>query len=139
MKLPSNKKILILGASGQLGMDLSKELSSHKSKITFVRKLKWDAQHKNNKNNVFVSVDLLEISEKKLKGLIADADIIFHLSANTNVQVKPEHERNFLIPQINFLNRIQNRKIWCAASTHQNEEVLCAKSHLKIKKNYDNI
>jgi len=41
--------------------------------------------------------------------------------------------------EINFLNKIQNRKIWCAASTHPNEEVLCAKSHLKIKKNYDNI
>jgi len=106
LKLPSNKKILILGASGQLGMDLCKELSTHKSKITFVRKLKWDAQHKNNKNSVFISVDLLKISEKKLKDLVADADIIFHLSANTNVQVKPQHERNFLIPQINFLNRI---------------------------------
>jgi len=106
LKLPSNKKILILGASGQLGMDLCKELSIHKSKITFVRKLKWDAQNKNNKNNVFISVDLLKISEKKLKDLVADADIIFHLSANTNVQVKPQHERNFLIPQINFLNRI---------------------------------
>ena len=41
--------------------------------------------------------------------------------------------------EINFLNKIKNRKIWCAASTHLNEEVLCAKSHLKIKKNYDNI
>jgi len=39
----------------------------------------------------------------------------------------------------NFLNKIKNRKIWCAASTHPTEEILCAKSHLKIKKNYDNI
>ncbi len=34
----------------------------------------------------------------------------------------------------NFLNKIKNRKTWCAASTHQNEEIICAKSHLKIKK-----
>ena len=32
-----------------------------------------------------------------------------------------------------FLNKIQNRKIWCGASTHPTEEILCAKSHLKIK------
>jgi len=38
-----------------------------------------------------------------------------------------------------FLNKIKNRKIWCAASTHPTEEIICAKSHLKIKKNYDNI
>ena len=38
-----------------------------------------------------------------------------------------------------FLNKIKNRKIWCAASTHQTEEVLCAKSHLKIKGDYNNI
>ena len=36
-------------------------------------------------------------------------------------------------------NKIKNRKIWCAASTHPTEEILCAKSHLKIKKNYNNV
>jgi len=38
-----------------------------------------------------------------------------------------------------FLNKIKNKKIWTAASTHKNEEVLCAKTHLKIKKNIKNI
>ena len=38
-----------------------------------------------------------------------------------------------------FLNKIKNRKIWCAASTHATEEMLCAKSHLKIKKKYNNV
>tara|TARA_B100001123_G_scaffold442458_1_gene586113 strand:+ start:1256 stop:2521 length:1266 start_codon:yes stop_codon:yes gene_type:complete len=38
-----------------------------------------------------------------------------------------------------ILNKIKNRKIWCAASTHPTEEILCAKSHLKIKKIYSNI
>ena len=40
---------------------------------------------------------------------------------------------------VSFLNKIKNRKIWCAASTHPTEEMLCAKSHLKIKKNYSNV
>ena len=37
------------------------------------------------------------------------------------------------------MDKIKNRKIWCAASTHPTEEILCGKSHLKIKKNHDNI
>ena len=40
---------------------------------------------------------------------------------------------------LNFLNAIKNRQIWCAASTHSNEEILCAKMHLKIKENYKDI
>ena len=40
---------------------------------------------------------------------------------------------------MNFLNKIKNRKVWCAASTHPSEEIICAEAHLKIKKNYNNI
>ena len=38
-----------------------------------------------------------------------------------------------------FLNKIKNRKIWCCASTHPSEEILCAKSHLKVKEKYNDI
>jgi len=38
-----------------------------------------------------------------------------------------------------ILNKIKNRKIWCAASTHHPEEILCAKSHIEVKKNFKNI
>ncbi|RZO49154.1 MAG: 3-deoxy-D-manno-octulosonic acid transferase [Candidatus Pelagibacterales bacterium] len=38
-----------------------------------------------------------------------------------------------------FLNKVKNRKIWCGASTHPDEEILCAESHLKIKKSFNNI
>ncbi len=38
-----------------------------------------------------------------------------------------------------FLNKIKNKKIWCAASTHPTEEIVCAKSHLKVKENYNNV
>ena len=31
----------------------------------------------------------------------------------------------------NFLNKIENRKIWCGASTHPTEEILCAKITFK--------
>ena len=38
-----------------------------------------------------------------------------------------------------FLEKIKNRKIWCATSTHPTEEIFCAKAHIKLKKNYKNI
>ena len=38
-----------------------------------------------------------------------------------------------------FLSKIEKRKIWCAASTHETEEQLCAEAHLKIKKVYNNV
>ena len=40
---------------------------------------------------------------------------------------------------LDILNKIDHRKIWCASSTHQNEEISCAKTHLKIKEKYKNI
>ena len=39
----------------------------------------------------------------------------------------------------NFLNKIKNRKIWCAASTHPTEEVLCGKAHLQVKDKYNDV
>jgi len=38
-----------------------------------------------------------------------------------------------------FLNKIKNRKVWCAASTHSSEELLCVKSHTEIKEKYKNV
>ena len=38
-----------------------------------------------------------------------------------------------------LLDKISNRKVWCAGSTHPSEEIFCAKTHLQIKKIYGNI
>ena len=35
-----------------------------------------------------------------------------------------------------FLDKFKNRKVWCAASTHANEELDCANVHLNLKKKY---
>ena len=34
---------------------------------------------------------------------------------------------------------LKSKKIWCAASTHQGEEIICAQAHKKINKNYKNL
>lgn len=39
----------------------------------------------------------------------------------------------------NILSKIENRKTWCAASTHPTEEIFCAKTHTMLKKKYKNI
>ena len=40
---------------------------------------------------------------------------------------------------ISFKNNFKNFKVWCAASTHENEEVMIAKLHKIIKKNKKNL
>ena len=35
--------------------------------------------------------------------------------------------------------KFENRKIWIASSTHSNEEIFCAKSHLQLKKKVKNL
>ncbi len=39
----------------------------------------------------------------------------------------------------NLIDKFYNRKIWCAASTHPTEEIICAEAHIKVKKHYNNI
>ena len=36
-------------------------------------------------------------------------------------------------------NILNKKKFWCAASTHKGEEIFCLKTHLNLKKNYENI
>jgi len=40
---------------------------------------------------------------------------------------------------LDLLNKIKKRKMWCAASTHATEENLCAETHMKIKKIYNDV
>jgi 3-deoxy-D-manno-octulosonic-acid transferase len=40
---------------------------------------------------------------------------------------------------LTLFEKIKDRKVWCAASTHQNEEILCASAHQRIKKYYKNV
>ena len=43
------------------------------------------------------------------------------------------------IPDPHFVDKIKNKKIWCASSTHKSEEIFCAYTHLKLKENYKDI
>lgn len=55
--------------------------------------------------------------------------------------LKFSHSENNSVKNLdsNFLNKIKNRKIWCAASTHPTEEVVCGKAHLQVKDKYKDV
>ena len=38
-----------------------------------------------------------------------------------------------------LLKNLRDKKIWCASSTHQGEEIICSKVHLNLKKKYENL
>ena len=38
-----------------------------------------------------------------------------------------------------FKKQLKNRKIWCASSTHHDEEIKCAKAHINLKVKYPNL
>ena len=106
MKTLSNKKVLVLGASGQLGSELQLHLGSSPLHVTYIRKSLWGKEFKNKRNCKFISLDLLKANNETIKKLILNADIIIHLAADTSVQVSAQNERNFLIPQLNLLSKI---------------------------------
>jgi len=39
----------------------------------------------------------------------------------------------------NIIKFFKNKKIWCASSTHDGEEIFCANVHLQLKKKYKNL
>jgi len=54
--------------------------------------------------------------------------------------LKFSQSENEKIIKFNNLNKIlKHRKVWCASSTHYNEELFCGLTHKKLKKKYKNI
>jgi len=87
---------------------------------------------------IFSKFDLCIVSNKESEDFL---NFLGAKNIKSYGNIKFSQSKNILSNNLNlsFLNIIKNRKIWCAASTHQNEEILCAESHLKIKKIYENI
>ena len=55
-----------------------------------------------------------------------------------NLKFSQSEKENII--KFNNLNKIlKHRKIWCASSTHYNEELFCGQTHKKLKKKHKNI
>ncbi len=71
-------------------------------------------------------------SKKYLKKLNAkNLKYYGNLKLSSSVKFKEVKDKNKII--------FKNRKIWCAASTHRGEEIVCLKTHINLKKKQKNL
>ena len=91
-----------------------------------------------NYKNIFEKFDLCIASNKETENYLAilGATNIKNYG-NLKFSNSERTEDNKLDPLL--INKIKDRKIWCAASTHASEELIGAKSHIELKKKYSNI
>ena len=118
----SEKKIPLLLINGRI---TKKTFNRWKLIINFAKK-------------IFGKFDLCLASNKESENFL---EILGAKNIKNYGNLKFSQTKNNLSNKLDpsLLNKIKNRKIWCAASTHPTEEVLCAKSHLKIKKNFSDV
>jgi len=104
------------------------------TKKTFER---WKLS-KNFAKKVFEKFDSCIVSNKESENFLK---ILGAKNIKNYGNLKFSNTKRILNNKLNteFINKIKKRKIWCAASTHPTEEILCAKSHLKIKNSYNDI
>lgn len=100
----NDKKVLILGASGQIGKELLGQLNNFNCTITAVRQSPWEETVF--KKIKYVNLDLYKINDEELIKLIESHDYIFHLAGNTSVIANPENEEDYLLNWILPLNKI---------------------------------
>ncbi len=66
-----------------------------------------------------------------------------HLGAKSIINIGnlkfSQSEKDVFEDQIDFKKFISSKKIWCASSTHYNEENLCGLVHKDLKQNYKNL
>ena len=55
-----------------------------------------------------------------------------------NLKFSQSEKENFQLSQ-KLKKFFYNKKIWCASSTHNNEEIFCGKIHIELKKKYKNL
>ena len=119
----SNKKVLILGASGQIGSSLLSQLLDSNNKISAVRKSDW--RNIDNKEINYLSVDLDKLKSKELSNLVLENDYIFHLAGDIKVQCDLKEEKSYLESWLNPLQNIlsslvgTNKKFLFASSCSQ--------------------
>ena len=102
MKVLSNKKILILGASGQLGSEFQNELSAHPSQVTFVRRSSWRKEYKSKSNHKYISEDLLKIKDANSTEFIETLNPVVGLMTDAGIKTYKKKK-----PAITYKNRIK--------------------------------
>ena len=99
--------------------------------------LKWRL-FKNFSKKIFEKFDLCIASNKETANHLQSLGAKNIKSYGNLKFAKTKNESNKKLDS-KFIDQVKNKKIWCAASTHPSEEMFCAKTHLELKKTYNNI
>jgi len=99
--------------------------------------LKWRL-FKNFSKKIFEKFDLCIASNKETENHLQSLGAKNIKSYGNLKFAKTKNESNKKLDS-KFIDQVKNKKIWCAASTHPSEEMFCAKTHLELKKTYNNI
>ena len=98
MSFYKNKKVLVTGGTGLIGMPLVKMLIKKKAKVTVVS---LDSKKRAPKNCKFIKIDLRELSNC-LK-VCKDKDIVFHLAGvKGSPKMTMQKPASFMVPTIMF-------------------------------------
>jgi len=87
--------------------------------------------------NVFSKIDLCLASSLKAKKFFKRLGVKNTKFFGNLKFAQIKNEKNNLNNNIKKL--LKSKKTWCASSTHNNEELMCAKTHLILKKKFDNL
>ena len=108
-------------------------LNGRITKKTFKRWYRFRAFSK----KLFSSFDLCFSSNKETKNYLhkLNAKNILYIG---NLKFSESDTQKFKLRKP-LKKLFHHKKIWCASSTHHNEELLCAEAHIKLKKKINNL
>ena len=106
-------------------------------RITKKTFLKWSL-FKNFAKKIFEKFDLCIASSKETEDHLRSLGAK-NIKSYGNLKFSRTKKESNKKLDSNFITQIKNKKIWCAASTHPTEEIFCAKTHLELKKTYNDI
>ena len=109
-------------------------LNARLTKKTFKRWIKLKELSK----KIFSGIDIAYPQNQETKGFIKKISNI-KIKTLGNLKFIQDEERNIKNSQKKLISYFKNKNIWVASSTHQDEEIFCAKTHLELKKKYKNL
>ena len=105
------------------------------ARITFKTYKKWIAVP-NTAKIIFSSFNLCLTSNEETKKYLLNLNAKNVIYIGNIKFITPKYEKKF--NSFN-LDKLSNKKIWIAASTHDGEEEICIKAHLKLKEKFNEI
>ena len=85
---------------------------------------------------VFSKFDLCLAASQESEGMLKRLNIQ-NIKYIGNIKLANKIKKNDLINK--ELESLKEKKVWCAASTHRGEEIICLKTHLNLKKYYNDV